>query len=223
MIASGNRRIKESRGRGSEGATTVRAATGIVCCLGLSLLLATLARAELVCSLGADVYYDSKSDGNASPDALRIAREVANVICGGTCNIALFRNPTAGNLLTVTAQDGSAKIVYNPQFLKSIDSSIGNGAIFGLFAHEVGHVVDRRLNVTWMPGSWDHELRADAWAGCAIARAALPDDRKTAALRAMLRYPPIGHQARDLRVPALELGYHSCGGAGTLPSLEKDQ
>ena len=188
----------------------------IAICLVSSLLPATVAEAQLVCSLGGDSYYNPNSDMKASPDALRIAHNVANVLCGGTCGVALIRNPTAGNVLTFALPNGAAKVVYNPLFLKSVET-IGDGAIFGIFAHETGHVVDGRLNVAWMPTSWGRELRADAWAGCALARAALSEDQKTAALRAILQYPSPTHPARDLRVPALDLGYRSCGGTGNLP------
>ena len=188
----------------------------------LAPLLATFASAELACSLGGNSYYDPNSDRKATPDALRIAHNVANVLCGSPCNIALIRNPTAGNVATFISPNGAAKVVYNPQFLKSVDTTIGDGAIFGLFAHEVGHVIDGRLNVPWMPRSWDRELRADAWAGCALARAALPEDKTTAALRAILGYPPPAHPARNLRFPALELGYQSCGGTGNLPRQKTD-
>ena len=194
----------------------------IALCLSFSLLLATVAEAQLVCSLGGDSYYNPNSDMKASPDALRIAHNVANVLCSGSCGVALIRNPTAGTILTSALPNGAAKIVYNPQFLKSIDTAIGDGAIFGIFAHETGHVVDGRLNVAWMPNSWSRELRADAWAGCAIARAVLSEDKTIAALRAILRYPPPTHPARDLRVPALELGYRSCGGTGNLPRQGTD-
>ena len=164
----------------------------IAICLAFSLLLATVAEAQLVCSLGGDTYYNPNSDMKASPDALRIAHNVANVLCGGTCGVALIRNPTAGNVLTFALPNGAAKVVYNPLFLKSVET-IGDGAIFGIFAHETGHVVDGRLNVAWMPNSWGRELRADAWAGCALARAALSEDQKTAALRAILLYCPINN------------------------------
>jgi len=193
----------------------------IAICLAFSLLLATVAEAQLVCSLGGDTYYNPNSDMKASPDALRIAHNVANVLCGGTCGVALIRNPTAGNVLTFALPNGAAKVVYNPLFLKSVET-IGDGAIFGIFAHETGHVVDGRLNVAWMPNSWGRELRADAWAGCALARAALSEEQKTAALRAILRYPSPTHPARDLRVPALDLGYRSCGGTGNLPRQGTD-
>jgi hypothetical protein len=211
--------------RESKGATTMLKRFGMIAiCLSLSLLLATTARAQLVCSLGSggDSYYNPNSDMNASPDALRIAHKVADALCGGTCGAALIRNPTAGNVLTFVLPNGAAKVVYNPQFLKSIETTIGIDGIFGIFAHEIGHVVDGRLNVAWMPNSWAPELRADAWAGCALARTALSEDQRTAALHAILRYPSPTHPARDLRIQALDLGYQSCGGTGNLPRQGTD-
>jgi hypothetical protein len=193
----------------------------IAICLVFLLLPATVAEAQLVCSLGGDTYYNPNSDMKASPDAIRIAHNVANVLCGGTCGVALIRNPTAGNVLTFALPNGATKVVYSPQFLKSVEA-IGDGAIFGIFAHETGHVVDGRLNVAWMPNSWGRELRADAWAGCALARAALSEDQTAAALRAIVQYPSPTHPARNLRVPALDLGYQSCGGAGNLPRQGAD-
>ncbi len=190
--------------------------------LCMSLLVPVRAGSETICSLGSTAYYDAKSDANASPDALRIAKGVAEALCGGPCDIALMRNPTVGNAMTVVAQSGEAKIVYNPQFLKSIDTSIGDGAVFGILAHEAGHVVDRRQQAAWIPSTWDRELRADAWAACAIARSAVPDDKKKAGFRAVLGYPSPSHPSRNLRVEAMELGYHTCGGMGDLPRQVSD-
>ena len=72
----------------------------IALCLSFSLLLATVAGAQLVCSLGGDSYYNPNSDMKATPDALRIAHNVAHVLCNGTCGVALIRNHTAGTIQT---------------------------------------------------------------------------------------------------------------------------
>lgn len=83
------------------------------------------------------------------------------------------------NLNTVTR--------YNPTNLTSVLSAYGPTALFFVFAHEAGHHFDLQFlgaNVPWgnivyppMPGvplvfsiSWTHELRADAWGGCAVKR-----------------------------------------------------
>ena len=188
----------------------------IVLCLGFLSMVLVVAVSLAFPPTGIS-YYDPNVDGNASPDALTIARQVALALCNGTCDVALRRNPTVGTVQTFIAPTGEAKVVYNPQFLKSIDTTIGDGAVFGILACEVGHVVDGRMKPAWMPKSWVPELRADAWAGCALARAALPKDKTMAAVRAILENPSAAHPARNQRVPALELGYGSCGGAGNLP------
>ncbi len=181
------------------------------------LTMAVVLRLAIGSSSTAMGLYDPSADMNASPDALRIASKVGEALCNGACGVALRRNPTIGSVQTFIAQNGSAKVVYNPRFLKFLDTTMGDGAIFGILACEVGRVIDPRMNVAWMPRSWVPELRADAWAGCAIARAALPKDKTIAAVRALLEYPSPSHSAANQRVPALELGYRSCGGSGKLP------
>jgi len=206
-----------------KGAPTVRRKCGTMgICLGV-LSMAILATISSAFSPTGISYYDPNTDMNASPDALRVARQVANALCNGTCDVALRRNPTVGTVQTFIAPNGSAKVVYNPQFLKSVDTTIGDGAVFGILACEVGHVIDGRTNPAWMPRSWAPELRADAWAGCAFARAALPRDKTIAGVRAILENPSPAHPARNQRVPALELGYRSCGGAGNLPQQGADE
>lgn len=205
-----------------KGAPTVLRKCGTIgLCVGF-LSMAIVVRLALAFSPTGISYYDPNVDMNASPDALRIARQVAVALCNGTCDVALRRNPTVGTVQTFIAPSGAAKVVYNPQFLKSVDTTIGDGAVFGILACEVGHVIDGRMNPAWMPRSWVPELRADAWAGCALARAALPKDKTMAAVRAILENPSPAHPARNQRVPALELGYRSCGGAGNLPQQGAD-
>jgi hypothetical protein len=104
---------------------------------------------------------------------MSIAKRVANVLCGGRCNVDLYRNVTVGNAFTFVLPSGTAKIVYKPNFMTTVEQNFGEGAVFGILSHEVGHVIDGRLQVAWMLDSWSRELRADAWAGCALARANL--------------------------------------------------
>jgi hypothetical protein len=202
--------------------TVLRKCRAVGICLGF-LSIAAVVSISLAFPPTGISYYDPNVDANASPDALRIARQVGLALCNGTCEVALRRNPTVGTVQTFIAPNGTAKVVYNPQFLKSVDTAIGDGAVFGILACEVGHVVDGRMKPAWMPRSWAPELRADAWAGCAVARAALPKDKAMAAVRAILENPSPAHSARNERGPALELGYQSCGGVGNLPRKDADQ
>jgi hypothetical protein len=193
----------------------------LVCAAAINSIWAEPAAAQQrVCSLG---YYNNSNEYNPNldspptPHALSIARRVAEVLCGGVCRVSLLQNPTAGNALTLVFPNGQAKVVYQPHFMQQIEQAYGESAAFGIFAHETGHVIDGRTKVSWMLNSWNRELRADAWAGCALARAGLSILETKAALRAIAQYPSPSHPAWDRRLPALEAGYSQCGGRGGLP------
>lgn len=59
--------------------------------------------------------------------------------------------------------DGHITLAYNRRQFLVVIRRHGYDAAVGIFAHEVGHLVDR---VAEQPGG---ELSADAWAGCALA------------------------------------------------------
>ena len=44
-----------------------------------------------------------------------------------------------------------------------------------------------------MKSDWTPELRADAWAGCALAKSDLSSNDLAEALTAVSKYPPAGH------------------------------
>src|SRR5438477_597753 len=77
------------------------------------------------------------------------------------------------------------------------------------------------LGPAGMKDSWDAELRADAWAGCAIAKAELTPSRLQAVLLAMSNYPSAHHPPWSDRRPVITEGYNRCGGR-ILPPLAKE-
>jgi hypothetical protein len=81
----------------------------------------------------------------------------------------MFRNATASNLMLI-GSGGQMKLVYKPAFFTSVYETYGDGGILSLIAHEVGHAIDAAAPANWMKTNWSLELRADAWAGCAMAR-----------------------------------------------------
>jgi hypothetical protein len=102
-------------------------------------------------------------------------------------------------------------------------SNFGPIATFGIFAHDLGHHLDATGNKpAWMKDSWDSELRADAWAGCAIAKADLSPSRQQAALLAMSTYPSPHHPTWEVRRPVITEGFTRCGGR-VLPPLGKER
>ena len=135
-------------------------------------------------------------------------------ICTPQCpQIAIYRNATAANAMLVVTAD-QAKFVYAPQFFSAVYDKYGDGAIIAIIAHEYGHALDEMHPVSWMKSEWTPELRADAWAGCALAKSDLSANDLAEALTAVSKYPPSNAPAWPLRLPALRLGYTQCGGDG---------
>ena len=129
--------------------------------------------------------------------------------------IAIYRNTTAPNAMLVVTAD-QAKFVYAPQFFTAVYDKYGDGAIIAIIAHEYGHALAETLPAPWMNNNWTPELRADAWAGCALAKSDLSSNDLAEALTAMSKYPPVAHAGTSpswvQRLPALRVGYVHCGG-----------
>jgi len=107
----------------------------------------------------------------------------ARTTCG---HDILFRNRLLQAWGKTTPELGlQTQTRYNPDRILAIPGHYGPSAVFFVFAHEVGHHFDLQFGqpvVPWhvnlpamasvppaMVNSWNNELRADAWAGCALA------------------------------------------------------
>jgi Zn-dependent protease with chaperone function len=97
-------------------------------------------------------------------------------------------------------------------FMNNIFSALGPEASFGIIAHEFGHHIDLNSTPPWMNNSWSRELRADAWAGCALARRGFGPAQLSLSLQAISQYPSPSHPAWNMRVPAIQQGFVACGG-----------
>ena len=102
---------------------------------------------------------------------------------------------------------------------KSAQRPPPDGALVAIIAHEFGHALDEIYPAKFRTAGAP-ELRADAWAGCALARLELTSNALGAAglaesLTAISRYPSPAHPNWSLRLPALRLGYTGCGGDGS--------
>lgn len=179
--------------------------------------LPLVASQEVICALGPGASsYDGKSDQRPTPDAMQLAKRVnaaLSPICTPKCpEMAIYRNPTAPNAMLVVTTD-QAKVVYAPQFFSAVYDKYGDGAIIAIIAHEYGHALAEVYPVNWMKSDWNAELRADAWAGCALAKSGLSANDLADALTADAKYPPSNGTSWALRLPALRLGYLQCGGS----------
>ena len=183
--------------------------------LALLLLVPVMAVAEVLCAFGPNVgSYNASSDESPSGDALIELRQLnaaLQPVCSPRCpQIALMRNKTAANAMLLATND-QAKVVYAPQFFQGLYDNYGDGAVIAVLAHEFGHALDE-LNPGKFGRGGTPELRADAWAGCALARTQLTPAGLGSALSGSVRYPTPGNGDRNLRIVAFRLGFMQCGG-----------
>lgn len=195
-------------------------------CPGCYLLCAFLvpfgASAEVLCALGSGVSsYDAKADQRPTADAMQLAGRMNAALkpmCTPQCpQIAIYRNATAANAMLVVTDD-QAKFVYAPQFFAAVYDRYGDGAVIAIIAHLYGHALDEMHPASWMKNEWTRELRADAWAGCALAKSNLSSNDLAEALTAVSKYPPVAQGAQPSwaqRLPALRLGFTHCSGDGS--------
>jgi hypothetical protein len=184
--------------------------------LRLLIAVSLIAEPQVVCRLGpADAGYNAYSDQNSSPDALELAGAVNAALrsfCIPNCpRISMFRNTTASNLMLLRSSE-QMKLVYNPAFFTTVYEASGDSAIMALLAHEVGHAIDGVARAAWMKSSWNSELRADAWAGCALGQMNLSKRSREAALTTLQKYPSSSHPEWNTRLSVIQVGYTQCSG-----------
>ena len=191
--------------------------------LSVAALLPARAQAQVLCTLGPATPYDSLADMPATAAAQGELKKVKSMLCPKGCGkVFLFANPTAPNAATVNDGAGASKIAYSPSFMNGLKTTYGPIATMGILAHGLGHHLEATGNrPAWMKAAWDSELRADAWAGCAMAKAELTPSRLQAALLALSTYPSTRHPAWAARRSVITEGYTQCGGR-ILPPLAKE-
>jgi hypothetical protein len=163
------------------------------------------------------------ADMPANASAQAELKKVKSLLCPKGCGkVLLFANATTPNAATVTDGAGTSKIAYSQGFVSSIQKAYGPIATFGVIAHGLGHHLEATGNrPDWMNASWDSELYADAWVGCAMAKAELTPSRLQAVLLELSEHPSTRHPAWSVRRPVITEGYTRCGGR-ILPLLARD-
>lgn len=115
--------------------------------------------------------------------------------------------------LTTPYPNVQSIIRYNPVPLQNVYNQFGDEAVFAIMAHEVGHHFDIHFNPpTFVDTSWSIELRADAWAGCALARAGMSTDEIEHAVVTLANYPTPDNPPVQAVIQVLRAGYRDCGG-----------
>ena len=192
----------------------MRTITRIVLFFVLS-ILSGYCNAQLMCSLGASPgqQYSQNYDQPPSQRASSEMNAIYRALCPNGCgSYVLAQNQTAPNALATATGPGQSKIVYNPNFMDQISQQFGGGATFGILAHEFGHHIDFHTTASWMNNSWSRELKADAWAGCALARMNGSTSQIEGALQAIAAHPSPSHPGWQQRHNAVRTGFVNCGG-----------
>jgi len=186
-----------------------------VAALAITVLPLIAAATDIVCALGTETAAYKESQDEKPRDMTNIIRRVDDAFrpfCLPKCpQAAMLRNATAPNLMMLSTVEG-AKLVYSPQFFAAVYGKYGEGGLFALMAHVYGHAIDETTPSHWIPSNWNRELRADAWAGCAVAKTGLSANDLAAAFGAMSAYPPPSQAVWSRRVPSVRLGFTHCGG-----------
>ena len=192
---------------------------GIALAVALSLVTASTAQAQLVCSLGGGFGqspynpYLNQADSPYSRAAQELD-QIYRALCSpsGCGSYLVVNNPTVPNAMAAAMGLGQTMIGYQPAFMDRIAREYGDGATFGILAHEFGHHIDFHTTPPWMNSSWSRELKADAWAGCALARTGISTASLENALRAIAQFPSASHPGWPQRLQAVRHGFVSCGG-----------
>lgn len=189
----------------------------MVLVIATSVLVPDAVAQGVVCSLGPAALaanYSAAADQSAPPRAHKDLKQIVGILCPKGCGrVGLFKNWTAPSAMSLNVGHGMSKIAYSPGFMDRVQDVYGTDASFGILAHEVGHHVDANGSPAgWMDGAWTSELRADAWAGCALARAGMRIDGFKGALRAVSTTSAGTDPSWELRTAAMQRGYSSCGG-----------
>lgn len=187
----------------------------------LGLLAGQDAHAEnITCLQGIGVaQYNPTQDTPPSQPAIKSLGTVLNYLCPealpfGCGYFTLRQNPLAPNIFSERVEEKRSKIIYAQDFLNTVTAQYGDNASLGIFAHHVGHHLDTIANTpTWMDHSLNAELRADTWAGCALAKSQLPKEAVEKNIQVLADYPSPMHPGWGKRVEALTTGYVGCGGS----------
>jgi hypothetical protein len=174
------------------------------------------AGAQVICALGPGAAsYKNSEDQRPSADAMQLAGRVNRAvksICGANCPaVMLLRNATSAHVI-FRADAGQAKLVYEPRFFAAVHGDSGDAGVIAVIAHAFGHALDDTMGAAWIQRSWTPELRADAWAGCILAKSDLSESESRAFIATLAKYPSASHPAWTVRLPVLSAGYSGCGG-----------
>lgn len=166
----------------------------------------------LLAGLGLSLLFPAALSTPALTPEQRIAHEALQVMCPSGCGTVRFiRTPGVDLAYAQPSGVRTTIITYNPNFLARASANFGADAVFGVFAHEIGHHIDFHFSRPgWMNNSWTRELSADAWAGCALAASGKGTDSIVKLLRLISGH---GYPSAKDRRHAIETAHKACSNA----------
>lgn len=170
-----------------------------------------IAAAQGLCAIG-DARFAPLGDQQADETASSQMREAYELLCEEDCgDLGLRRNDDVDYVMAYWDGEGTPQIRYNLQFASTAFGTLGGAATFGLFAHQLGHILDAGRR----PGpisQRSREERADEYAGCALARADLPPNAMDALIAgiAEVEGPLPGVPTVAKRLARVRLGHARC-------------
>jgi len=175
------------------------------------LALTEVSTAGALCSLSS-ARHNPGNDITADQMASSQMMSVKNVLCQKyNCpSYLFFQNPTLQNAMATADQRGYA-IRYNARFTGSVYNQYGQFSTIGIFAHELGHIIDFANNPGRHVSQRQREATADEYAGCAFAlngNASTDLAGMAATLHAM--GPSPGYPTPQQRIQLLQNGYQKC-------------
>ena len=184
---------------------------GAVLSLVMLLAISNGAVAGPLCAL-APASHNPMVDQPSTPFANSMMQSINNVLCEKfQCPAyVLIQNQTTSNAMASSDPSGS-RIRYNPNFMNITAQTFGQFAAAGIFAHELGHIIDFATNPNPGIPQPRREANADEYAGCAFALAG----RRQADLAGLARSlhsmgASPGYPTPDQRVQLVLNGYQKC-------------
>lgn len=155
--------------------------------------------------------HNPSADQYPSPLANQQMKAVHNLLCRKfRCpSYSLRINHTISNAMASTNRYGNT-IRYNPTFIYEVAKNHGSNAAIGIFAHELGHLIDFFINKGQIPQA-QREAIADKYAGCVFALAGYPENSLIGLARSIhsMGASPI-YPTPVQRVQLIRMGYRFC-------------
>lgn len=148
--------------------------------------------------------------------ALQDIRQIYKLLCPTGCGrITIKAGGISNNAQAKYLRARETEISYDPEWMGYLARTYGESVPFAILAHELGHHIDFNTSSYNQMTNWQHELSADAWAGCALALAHMVTSEFEQAMRySMAISPSKTHPGWQKRNSAIRGGYWQCKQTG---------